>query len=542
MDAGRVLESVQPRRPAASMPIKPTVRRKTSGNAERLATPVGPQMMVSGWRIEGAKTLSSTALQKAVEPYVGRNLTATQLQEAAQVVAQTYRDAGYLFVRADVLPQSIQGGVVTITVQEDRLERLDVAADGSRSLPGSVEAKLRALQPLGAPLNTHALDLTLLRINNLPAGGRVSAEVSVVDGRDASAVDVRYTPSDRISGQVQLDGHGHRYTGRARALGQLVVSDPLGLADRFSASVLTTGKRMSYGRLDYQAPVGLSTLLDASLSSLDYDLCCQNGVDRSKGGVDEASLGIAHDWTLQRDRRLTLLARVYGRQLQTRQDGIEDSNRRLQALALGVQGHWQGSAQNNWSLAWHAGSVDLGRNQADTSADAAGRQVDGQFSRLAAGYQRSQSVDANWSWAVSLDGQANLGRNLESSERFFLGGADGVRAYAAGEAVGDSGWLGSVELRRQLPGWPGLSLAGFLDTGRIWQHSRRAAELAGGVPNAYSLSGGGLALRYDTPRYQMVLSVAHPIGDNPAAAVSGVDGEGREDGQTRVWLAMGLRF
>ncbi len=537
-----MLESVQPRRPLTTEPKKPTLRRKDDQRRGRTTAVTGPQMLVRGWRIDGARVLPVEQLERAVAAYVGRTLSASQLQEAAEAVAQTYRDAGYLFVQAEVLPQTIASGVVTITVKEDRLERLDVAAVGPRALPGVVDTPLRQRQPLGAPLNTQTLDQTLLRINNLPAGGRVSAEVSAAEGSDASQLDVRYLPADRVSGQLQLDGHGNRYTGRTRALGQLVVNDPFGLADQFSLTALSTGQHLGYAGLGYRVPLGLATVVDVSLSSLDYDLCCQGADPRSEGDVKDAALGITHDWVLQRDQQVSLVARVYGRHLRTKLDGQEDSNRRLQAVALGVQGYWQGSAQHQWSLAWHTGSVKLDRSPADAAADAAGRRTEGRFSRLAGGYTRQQAIDAGWSWALSMDAQSNLGRNLESSERFSLGGADGVRAYAAGEAAGDSGLVGSLEVRRQFAGFQGLSMVAFLDAGHIRQNTRHVAELAGASPNSYGLSGGGLALRMERPGYHAALSVAHPFGHNPGEDAAGRDSEGRTDRPTRWWLAVGLRF
>ncbi len=38
-------------------------------------------------------------------------------------------------------------------------------------------------------------------------------------------------------------------------------------------------------------------------------------------------------------------------------------------------------------------------------------------------------------------------KNLDSSESFILGGANGVRAYPLGEGSGDEGWLAQIETR-----------------------------------------------------------------------------------------------
>ena len=55
----------------------------------------------------------------------------------------------------------------------------------------------------------------------------------------------------------------------------------------------------------------------------------------------------------------------------------------------------------------------------------------------------------DYSAFASFSGQM-AGGNLDPSEKFYLGGSTGVRAYPSGEAGGSTGQLISLELRRQL--------------------------------------------------------------------------------------------
>lgn len=77
-------------------------------------------------------------------------------------------------------------------------------------------------------------------------------------------------------------------------------------------------------------------------------------------------------------------------------------------------------------------------------------------------------------------------RALDSSEQFFLGGINGVRAYANGDGYGDSAYTATGEIRRQT-GIPGLELAAFIDVGA-------AKNLASGETD--HLAGWGVGLRY----------------------------------------------
>jgi hemolysin activation/secretion protein len=122
-----------------------------------------------------------------------------------------------------------------------------------------------------------------------------------------------------------------------------------------------------------------------------------------------------------------------------------------------------------------------------------------------------------------------------------LGGSDGVRAYPSGEAVGDSGWLVTLELRYALAALPGLSLGGFVDTGGIRRFSKNTTLLTGTVPNTYQLSGAGLGLRYDTEAVSLALVWAKPVGNNRGLDAAGNNNEARQDG-SRAWVTAAWRF
>jgi hemolysin activation/secretion protein len=187
------------------------------------------------------------------------------------------------------------------------------------------------------------------------------------------------------------------------------------------------------------------------------------------------------------------------------------------------------------------GKTDLGNNPADLAADASGAGVQGQFAKLSGSFYRTQALNTAWSWLVNFRGQVNVKRNLESSERFALGGADGVRAYPSGEGVGDSGWLGSLEVRYAFAAAPGMSLAGFMDAGGVKRFTKNATQLLGAEPNTYELAGLGLGLRYEQTAGNLQLSVARPVGSNRGVDVAGNNNEGRRDG-TRAWFSAAWRF
>ncbi len=541
-DAGRVYDSLQKRGPQVLQPQAPSVNLKP-GEASRSVMPsADAQLEVKQFKVAGATLLAQPKLEAIVQPFAGRTMTVTQLQEAADAVAQAYREAGYMLVQAAVLPQTIQDGVVTITVREGRLTKLDIAStNAGRPVPSLVQAGLQQSLRTGEPVNTPLLEESLLLINDLPSRGRASAEIAPGEQPGNSAVSISYAPAARVTGLVQADNGGGRFTGRNRFFGQLVVNDPLGLADQLSLGMLTTGSLLSSVQAGYRVPLGLRTTIGVSGSKLTYSLCCQTTGLPSGGDVGTLGIDAAYNVRLQRGEQITLFAQGDTKRLETDTAGVQQTQRSVQGLTLGARGYWSDAAYNGWSASVRGGKADLTDNAADLGFDLAGAQVQGNFSKLNASFYRSQSISSAWSWQLNLRGQRNLGRNLESSERYVLGGSDGVRAYPSGEAVGDSGWLATLELRYALAALPGLSVAGFLDTGGIRRFSKNAALLAGTVPNNYQLSGAGLGMRYETEAVSLALVWAKPVGSNRGQDAAGNNNERRQDG-ARAWVTAAWRF
>jgi hemolysin activation/secretion protein len=542
IDAGRVYDSLQKPNPQIKQPKVPSLNLKQDVPEAALSSTTTTQLEVKRFRIEGAQLLSQPRLEAATKRFEGRTLTVAQLQEAADAITQIYHDAGYLLALAQVLPQAIEDGEVTITVREGRLERLNVASTKpDQSLPAVVRSGLQQSAREGEAINTRVLEETLLLVNDLPGQARASAEIAPGELKDSSTLNINYAAAPRVGGLVQLDNGGGRYTGRNRMFGQLFVNEPLGLGDQASVSVFSTGALLTSLQVGYRVPVGLRTALGLSASKLKYDLCCLANDQSSGGSVRNYSLEVTHNLRLLRDQQLTMFANVDGKLLESDSNAVQQTQRKVQGATLGMRGFWSGAAYSAWSLAWRGGKANLQNNAADLAQDEAGARVQGAYSKLNASYYLNQALTQAWSWRLNLRGQANVGRNLESSERFSLGGSDGVRGYAPGEAIGDSGWLANLELRYALASVQGLSLGAFVDTGGIKRYSKDADALAGEIPNSYQLSGAGLGLHYETPAASVSLTVAKPVGSNRGLDAAGNNSEERLDG-TRAFLSAAWRF
>jgi Hemolysin activation/secretion protein len=132
---------------------------------------------------------------------------------------------------------------------------------------------------------------------------------------------------------------------------------------------------------------------------------------------------------------------------------------------------------------------------------------------------------------LSFSGQ-RANKNLDSSEKFSLGGAYGVRAYPQGEGIGDEGYLAILELRHKLSGWAQCIL--FYDTGSVTiNHS----PFGPAAPNTRNLSGAGFGANVMLVGLQIKASLAWRTGGGqptsiPAGAVN----------TPNFWLQVGKVF
>jgi hemolysin activation/secretion protein len=185
----------------------------------------------------------------------------------------------------------------------------------------------------------------------------------------------------------------------------------------------------------------------------------------------------------------------------------------------------------------------------DLAADEATRRTQGSYSVLRASAAWWEPLGPNFSFSASLSAQV-AGKNLDSSEKIYLGGPRGVRAYPIEEAGGDEGQILNLELRwravqaRERGGWD-CTLFGFFDAGHVVLNKSIWPGWNTGnadLPNQYALKGLGLGLRFDVAQNAKIdLVAARKVGDNPGKSATGLDANGRSD-KGRIWLVGTILF
>jgi hemolysin activation/secretion protein len=286
-----------------------------------------------------------------------------------------------------------------------------------------------------------------------------------------------------------------------------------------------------------------------SYTGLDYELGRELKSLDAHGRAD--TLGVNFSYPILRSRAFSLWSNLSYelRMMKDYANGAITRKREVHAgtadLAVSAYDTFGGGGLSGISLALTAGDLQLGV-PADAGVDATTAQIAGGYFIFNYSASRLQKLIGDFTLFASVSGQL-AGGNLDSSEKFILGGPGGVRSYPVGEASGDEGHSFSSELRYDLPSrgvWGSLQLVGFLDAGNI---TLNKTEWTNAISNAtgknnYWLSGGGLGVNLSrADRYAVRASWAQTLGNNPGRSITGMDTDNRSD-DNRFWLQASVWF
>ena len=530
VDAGSILRQ-QEQKPL-EVPTRPAPTIKQDEPARPAPKPAAPGFTLMGFRVTGNTVFAELALLELVREYVGKQVGFAELEQAAARISRYYREHGYMVARAYIPAQTIQqDGVVEIAVVEGRFGKVDLD-NKSRVRDGVARGYLDAFP--GTLVTEPALERKMLLLNDLPGvgGARAALKPGAEVGESALAVNLAEAPF--ASGSLEYNNQGNYYTGVNQLVGNLSLLSPLGLGDMLTAQLTRGFSGLWYGLVDYQVPVGSDGFkLGGAYNGTDYRLGKSFESLDASGNAHTYTLKASYPFVRAPDFNLYGQAAYDWRSFEDRQGAVglvSDKTTRVARLTLNgdARDAVLGGGISVFSLIYGSGTVNI-ETPATLTVDDATAQTNGHFDKWNLSALRLQSISERLSVYVSVSGQ-KAGKNLDSSEKFFLGGAYGVRAYPTGEAAGDSGYLATAELRyafgfAALPGvWQPFA---FVDAGAVTINEN---PFLVGVPNTRHLSGAGLGLTWvRASDFQVKLTVATRLGSEHSTSTD-------TDQKTRGWV------
>jgi hemolysin activation/secretion protein len=475
------------------------------------------RIAVQRLNITGATLFTEADLLAQTGFVPGTQLSLADLQAMAGRITDHYRRNGYFVAQAFLPAQEIQGGVVGITVSEGRLGKVDLR-NGTNLSDSVARNALGGLNP-GDPLTMPALESRLLLLSDVPG---VNVNSTLVPGTVPGTSDllVNVVPGQRVTGSIDADNAGNRYTGEYRLGATVNLNNPLGLGDVASLRALTSGRGLNYLRASYQLQAGRGQV-GIAYSRLDYRLGKEFEPLGAHGTADIAS--VFGRYPLVRSRNDNLYAQL-GLDLKRFHDHVDAvpsiSERRSRVLMASLFGDHRdelgGGGLSSYFVTLSLGQLDI-QTPAVLARDAVTARTNGSFQKLNFSAIRVQRLGGPFSVSAGVSGQV-ASRNLDVSEKMELGGMNAVRAYPEGEAYADQGAVLTLEGRMDLPrlydAMPGqMQAIVFADAGVVTLNRNPWAP----GDNNRTLSGAGVGLSWaESGNFLVRAYYARKLGSEPA--------------------------
>lgn len=492
--------------PTASVP-EPALPRELGKPSDDISLDVDAYTVDAG-----APDAVRQALHELTAPFTGKQRSYEDLVNAAAAVTRfMQRELGYYLAYAYLPEQDPKDGTVKIAILEGRLDQVILNWPEKSLLKRDVIERFLARLKPGTILKVRDVERVVFTVNDLYG---IRARFEVKAGRTPGTASLVVTPQseDRVSGRGEFDINGSRYSGEYRSTGVLTVASPLGLGDNLTVSALgSTNGGLKFGLVSYSMPVGSDGLkLGATASHVKYQLDKNIFTLDLHGSADAYSLFGLYPLVRSRNLNSFALATVEQKSYTDTIAGLT-TDKKTEDVQLGVVGdfrdNWLTGGVNAYELSWMRGRISI---QEGTLA------VPSTFNKYTLGFSRLQNIINNRLLAyLRYKGQV-AAVNLDTTERFGLGGPSGVRAFAPGEGTADTAHLVTTELR-----WlPPESLLGrvgremvfslFYDVGvaKVRHDLEGAPSLTDNTP---VLGGAGFGFVWDRPQsFAIRASVAWP--------------------------------
>lgn len=448
-------------------------------------------------RIRGSTVLSEQELHTVTAPYVGRQVTMTELQQLRQAITQLYLDKGYITSGAVIPDQKIDEGEVTLIAVEGQLTKITV--QGNDQLDTGFVLSRFAVED-GKPINLAQIQEQLVLLKQNPLIDKVDAELIPGDKRGVSTLALQLQEDKPY--EVQLAANNARNPSIGAEQAELIASyhSLTGWGDTTTLRFQKT-EGLNEGAIYLSLPVASSLEVFAGYQQGDTDV-----IERSFNEIDveseyyDALLGMRYTPIKRLLKTFSIALSLQKRESETFllgepfsfSPGVEDGLSKVSLARLSFV--WlQHLGQHSYSL---GGTLSRGLDWWDATINS--QAPDGRFTsflgQLQYAYRLAQTHDEI---LYRLDVKATSDALLPL-EKLSIGGGQSVRGYRENTLVVDQGVITSLEYRhsalRNDPTWGNLRIAVFADYG-IADNKQPPA------PQPKHLSSAGLGLIWDPTDY-----------------------------------------
>ena len=425
-------------------------------------------------------------LQEILSQYTHRSVPVEELEQLTDAVSSYARRRGYTVAQAVLPPQEIVNGELELKVYVSSFDKVELTRNDTDIVDRVLQ---RFTEPLrsGDIITDKKMERVLNDLNDLPG---VTARGVLRPGSQpvTTALDIEILERKVWNNYVFVDNGGSRSSGRYRYGFHTEINNPGRNGDKIGVTGYISNKHTKNYGVNYETAIGSrGTRWGVGYSRSSYDL---GTVDYWNPTGESEGFSFYGLTPVYRDMSKRATA-IYGYDHRKITDDLRfdlipqlglhvSTEKKADVLHVGIAAsEYLPNRFTSGNLIYWYGDIDT---------DNGGAYYDGAYHKLTADFNHVRY----WKlWNLRFEAHAQLAnRGLDGSERFYLGGLSGVRAYPASETSGDVGYLATMELRRATD-IEGLEIAAFVDVGEVTRFK--------GYDDHRNLAGWGLGLRYNKP-------------------------------------------
>ena len=501
---------------------RPKIPKLIEKKEEKPLLKEGEKVKVTSFVFKGNKIITTEELESFVKKYIGTELTFNEITQAVVSISLLYERKGYL-AQATLPEQNITDGIIQVNILEAHFGGTTYLPMGNGEKPNVRESRVMDIvypsSKVNGPLDLKRLERGILLANDLPGIG-VGANLKPGQEVGHTDVEVQIENRARFNTSILADNYGSRSTGYERVLVSANLLNPLRLGDDLNTTILKTAGT-EYIRLNYSLPVGNDGLrIGSNATYLEYKVITNEFKSLGPNGYS-AGFGLEASYPIYRSRdknlNLDFDYDVKAFKNNTITEVTSDYYTRIFSTSLSgdfVDQWLLDGATNNAKFVFDHGKNDL-KNSPNYATDISNSHTHGIFNRAQLSFRRDQFLKNDYTLVIKGSGQLT-DHNLDSSQKFYLGGPTGVRAYPSSEGSGSEGYLLNLELKKDLP----FNLTGsiFYDQGYVRQNVDNfdASGVVINALNTYKLKGYGLEFSWRGPlKTNVFFTYAKRDGTNP---------------------------
>jgi len=469
--------------------------------------------------------LDKAELARILEEGMGENRTMVQLRRTVDELTAYCRSHGYPAAAVYLPPQESADGVVVLRVLPGHYDEIGI--ENNSRLKSPVAQRIIAGLKTGDVITTARLESALYAVSDA-TGARAVGVLSPGREFGTSKLTVRIEDSKESNTVFDVENCGSPSAGRYRYGLQETLYDPSGTGDKVSLGALVSNGSLRNFYANYETVVGRGgTTLGLGISRMNYKVSGALAPIGAEGNSLTVSLFGQTPLYHLTNRSLSFR---YGYNYRNLNDDITafdlEGKKHTHSIYAGLVGmHRVQGLTLNYNANLTVGKLGFDSDYSRILGEL-NRTDEGTYAKLEAELTAVQQLGHATDFLVKVAGQ-KASRNLDSSEDFYLGGPNGVRAYAQGEGTGDEGVLGTAELRWHTP-VRGLTLSTFYDAGAV-----RLSRTPIGADNRVTLRGWGIGAAYSNPGDWFArVDYARRIGLDPSVSA-------KNNASGRVWFMAG---